>query len=204
MGGCAALDLDAPYVEDLAVGAALDAADVKAAPVALVGDVLGVPARVTLGLHGPRHRRGLDLGVVAHGLHGRFVGRRPGSDERGAEVEHGSGAHDAELLELAELALASLAGFLDAPVGLVARQPRGVVAAVDALVELRPLRLQDLELSVHGFTEVARAQLGLAVALGALVAHDTLLDLHAHEVRRRADLLRAGRPPGRSVRSRRG
>jgi hypothetical protein len=55
------------------------------------------------------------------------------------------------------------------------------------------LVLQYLELGVHGFSEVARAQLGLAVAFGALVAHDALLDLHAQEVRRRADLLRVGR-----------
>src|SRR4051794_4661013 len=47
VGGCPALDLDPPYVEDLAVGATLDAADVEAAPVALVGDILGVPAGVT-------------------------------------------------------------------------------------------------------------------------------------------------------------
>ena len=53
--------------------------------------------------------------------------------------------------------------------------------------------MQDLQLGVHSFSQIARAQLGLAVALSALVAHDSLLDLHPHEVRRRADLLRAWR-----------
>src|SRR5205823_3467614 len=82
----ATFHLDPPHVGHAAIGGLQPRAQVKAAPVAEVGDILDLAALLALGIHRAPHRGELDLGVLAHRPRDLFLLADHRSDEPCADA----------------------------------------------------------------------------------------------------------------------